>query len=593
MFGKTKIYINHLGFLCHAAKQARIEPSDHKKFVIQNLAYNAEETLSGGENWQVIFEGKLVEKNTAQGKIMLADFSEITRPGVYRIALPDLSSYSAQFIITDGVFAPLLRMLLDGVHLRRAGNFENEWRGPATMDDAVFDNSGKYKDVSGGWYDAGDLRKWMTMSTLPAAAFVQAYQKLDMQWNHYAAEQVAPNDLITEAAWGIDYILSMQDELTGMFYEDVAGGGTNRKTENSVWWVDNHAGCYADNADNRFTDNKLNSGDERKIRTTYNPIVQYVNQYVLVKTYQEIQKYQPQKAAKMLEAAKRNQQFLEGVRESDSLHTWASVKSWRLILALERIYVPGFENEKEAPDALVQELTDLYSEDFHFWFMDEDKKEPYRGVLQSAQPLIALCMYLDYFPEGKKSGQVKALINDCFENYVVKMCRLNKFGIVPYGLYSKPATENETYRPLDNGYFYRMYMPDNPLHGVNHGLGGHWTSWSHALAYAGSLLHNDNMKKAAWDQLFWLLGANPFHSCMVSGLGYNSPVPHSRFFGTFPGGFCVGPRGTTSDEPFVDMNGSLQWNSTEYWNTPVTNTFFALSYLLPSHIKRENKLGFS
>ena len=88
---------------------------------------------------------------------------------------------------------------------------------------------------------------------------------------------ISSQSLLDELSWGNAYFHRMIDSR-GQVYEDVAGGnsppGSNFTYEDN-WWFENHPGCYADASDNRWTDNVPQSGDERKIRTTYNPLVQW------------------------------------------------------------------------------------------------------------------------------------------------------------------------------------------------------------------------------------------------------------------------------------------------------------------------------
>jgi len=98
------------------------------------------------------------------------------------------------------------------------------------------------------------------------------------------------------------------------------------------------------------------------------------------------------------------------------------------------------------------------------------------------------------------------------------------------------------------------------------------------------------MQDAAWDQLYWLLGQNLKNSCVISGVGYNNPMPHSRFFGTIIGGFSVGPVGDLKDEFVLDLDARAAWNATEYWNPPVANTLMALAHLLPKKVKSSGKI---
>jgi hypothetical protein len=134
-------------------------------------------------------------------------------------------------------------------------------------------------------------------------------------------------------------------------------------------------------------------------------------------------------------------------------------------------------------------------------------------------------------------------------------------------------------------------MPEHHPQRINHGLAGHWTSWSHALALVGVLLDEPRCADLAWSQLHWLLGCNPFNACVVSGVGYNNPMPHSRFLGTFPGGFCTAFNGSADDQPQLDLDGDAQWNTTEYWMTPLSNTLMALALLNPPADGASRKLG--
>ena len=71
---------------------------------------------------------------------------------------------------------------------------------------------------------------------------------------------------------------------------------------NENWWFENHPGCYGDATDNRWTDNVAASGDERMIRTTFNPLVQWAFVHVQARASQHLE---PAEAARCLELAKK------------------------------------------------------------------------------------------------------------------------------------------------------------------------------------------------------------------------------------------------------------------------------------------------
>ncbi|WP_020531473.1 glycoside hydrolase family 9 protein [Flexithrix dorotheae] len=590
MKNRPNVFLNHVGFLCDARKIVTIEDCEATEFTIQNMSLHTAESLGGYENWQTVYTGPLKKVQNHLGTFLQGDFTDFTQPGLFRIFLPDGIGHSYQFLITDGAFSRLPRLFLDHIHNWRSGNFENEWRGPINADDGIRSDNGEYIDASGGWNDAGDLRKWMTMTNLPAIGFLDIHERLGLKWNHFAEENVTDNDLITETIWGVKFILKMQDPDTGMIFEELGAGGEGRKQPGMSWWYENHSGCYADNSQNHFTDNKVQSGDERRVRVQYNPIVQYINSYILLRAAKALKAYDPELAETCIKAAFRVWDFIQTKKDEDPLHTWTSVRSWRLCAGIE-FHLAG-KIPMEEVTVMLDELIDLQSEEYGFWFMDAKKDDPYRAILHSAQPIIGQAQFMEYFPDHPVVEKCRKSILICWEKYVQYITKTNPFGIIPLGCYFKPATEIDVYRDLDNGLKFRFYLPPNSPQRITHGLAGHWTSWSHGLALAGKVLGDNEMTQASWDQLYWLLGNNQLNSCLVSGIGYNTPMPHSRFLGTDVGGFCVGPRGEEEDEIFIDMDARADWSSTEYWNCPLSNTLMAFSILLPKEIKTERKVGY-
>lgn len=57
------------------------------------------------------------------------------------------------------------------------------------------------------------------------------------------------------------------------------------------------------------------------------------------------------------------------------------------------------------------------------------------------------------------------------------------------------------------------------------------------------------------------------------------------------GGYLIGFIGKENDQAFVDIEAKAQWNSTEYWVTPIANFCMAFAELLPVEIQPEAKLG--
>jgi hypothetical protein len=590
-----RVLVNHLGFTCKARKQVIVAGTDEGEFELQNMALIGAPAMGAPEEYRAVFRGRLRRVDSPLGAYSVGDFSDWTEPGIYRVALSATLEHSYQFAITDGVCGWLPATLLNFVRNWRSGPFENAWRGCANMDDAQRTDNGVQADAVGGWYDAGDLRKWMVHSNLPALAMMDAHERIPWQFAEWERVEKGWSPWLLEARWGLDFILKMQDPRTGMFCEDVGGGRNSRKRPGMSWWYENHSGCYADNADNRFTDNVPASGDERPVRVQYNPVAQFTSVTILARAAHRYKEPDPERSRRCGDAALLGWQL--GLSpdpkclESQGLDygSWTAVKSWRALAALG-LNQCGRLGRAEV-EAAANDLLGNFDASLGFWRNSTGAAEPYRGILHSAQPLIALAEIGSASREPALRERVAGVLRRCLDAYVYPLSELTPFNVMPFGLYKEAASEGDLYRPWRDGYLYRFLMPEHHPQRINHGLAGHWTSWAHALALAGLFLDEPRCTDLAWRQLHWLLGCNPFNASVVSGVGYNNPMPHSRFLGTFPGGFCTAFNGSADDQPQLDLDGDAQWNTTEYWMTPLSNTLMALALLNPREDGASRKLG--
>jgi len=589
------VLVNHVGFPCAARKEAVVKGSRDEPFELQDMAQMLPSDVGVREDYRPVFGGRLRAVDSPLGAYSVGDFSAWTAPGIYRVALPATGEHSYQFAIADGAFGGLPPMLLNFVHNWRSGAFENALRGPTHLDDARRTDDATMADAVGGWYDAGDTRKWMVHSNLPALAFMDAHERLPWYYAEWERVDEGWSPWLVEALWGLDFMLKMRDPRTGMFFEDVGGGGHGRRRAGMTWWYENHAGCYADNADNRFTDNVAGSGDERALRVQYNPVGQFTSVAILARAARTYAPLDAERSSRFADAAERGWRlgleppaaFLESA--GVEFGAWTSVRSWRCLAAVE-LHRAGRLRWGEVA-AAAGALLESFDPGLGFWTNEAGGREPYRGLLHSAQPLIALAETARAAPDDALRATAAGTLARCLERYVYPLAELTPFGAMPYGLFGAAASEGDLYRPWRDGYRYRFFMPARHRQRINCGLSGHWTSWAHALALAGAFLGEARCRELAWRQLYWLFGANPFNATVVSGVGFNNPMPHSRFLGTCPGGFCAGFIGSAEDEPELDLDGNAQWNTTEYWMTPLSNALMALSHLNPPRGAHGQRLG--
>ena len=590
------IHASQVGYMCAARKRIVVAADTAKgiaEFHVQDLGKIEVQVLDASESWAAVFRGKLVPQEGPMGRYLVGDFSTLERPGVYRAVLTDAgrhagpAAWSFPFVISDGAYSRLPALFLDYVHGQRCGHFENELRGPCHLDDGIRSDTGAAVDMVGGWHTGGDLRKLMATAPIPILGFFELKNRLGFSRNDWR-ERPHEDDLLAEAAWGLRWVLKMQEPGTGMFYEDVGGGGESRQEPGMTWWYENHSGCCADNSGNYFSDNRQASGDERRVRIQYHPVAQYAVACSLLDAVDHFHPHYPAFSQLCRDAALRSWYFMN-TRRRDEFHGWTSVIAWRLLAAL-RLHAIGRAPESEVA-ALVSVLLDLQSAKGGFWFMDRTRREPYRGIASSAQPLIALATFVESDYEHSLVGQVRDALDRCREKFILPMLATNPFGMMPYGLFSAPRTKGDAYHSWPDGQVYRFFMPAHAPEKVNHGLAAHWTSWAHGLALLGRVLDDRGCRDAAFDQLAWLTGNNPLNVSMITGVGCRNASPYSSFYGPLPGGFCGGPVGTAEDAISVDTEGRMEWSSGEYWLLPLANATIALAALLPSRVHASRKLG--
>jgi hypothetical protein len=82
------------------------------------------------------------------------------------------------------------------------------------LDDGHFDNGDGYHNAAGGWYNAGDLRTWMSLTQFKLEAFYHINQR---------GPAINQKAVIEEMQSGNRYFHKMISE-EGQVYEDIGGG---------------------------------------------------------------------------------------------------------------------------------------------------------------------------------------------------------------------------------------------------------------------------------------------------------------------------------------------------------------------------------
>jgi endoglucanase len=197
-----------------------------KSFSLVEIKTNKKVFTSGISAWA----NGAIDKSSGD-KVWYFDFSSVTEPGTYYVLDNEKNLKSYDFIISADVYNEVLKHAVRTFFYQRAG-FKKEARyaGEAWADDASHlgnlqdkhcrsffdkDNPETERDVSGGWYDAGDYNKYTSWTANYIVELMKAYLENPYVWTDDYNIPESGNgvpDLLDEAKWGIDHLLRLQQE---------------------------------------------------------------------------------------------------------------------------------------------------------------------------------------------------------------------------------------------------------------------------------------------------------------------------------------------------------------------------------------------
>lgn len=145
-----KVIVPQNGFAPQYTKQAIISGTS---------AVNGFEVID--RNAVVVYKGKVEKRKFATGEFKIADFSALTRPGVYRVRCG--SVVSVPFEISAGHQKELAKKNRFFLYCMRSG-MKTPAHPECFLEPCMRSDNGKPMDIAGGWFDASDLRGYHSMA---------------------------------------------------------------------------------------------------------------------------------------------------------------------------------------------------------------------------------------------------------------------------------------------------------------------------------------------------------------------------------------------------------------------------------------------
>jgi hypothetical protein len=157
------------------------------------------------------------------------DFSSVTAPGAYFVFDSEKNARSATFNIGPHVYKDVLKAAMRTYYYQRSGLAKRQpfadvcWTDDPAYTGADQDlqahdvtdrtNPAKIKDLSGGWFDAGDTNKYVTFAVPVVHQLLAAYQENPGVFTDDFGIPESGNgipDVLDEVKWEVDWLKKMQ-----------------------------------------------------------------------------------------------------------------------------------------------------------------------------------------------------------------------------------------------------------------------------------------------------------------------------------------------------------------------------------------------
>ena len=231
------IVVDQFGYLPNAPKVAVIRNPQNGFDADQSFSPGTAYSLVHAETGSVVFSGAPEVWNsgstdTSSGdRAWWFDFSSVAETGSYYVLDVDNEVRSFEFRISPSVYNEVLKQAVRTFFYQRSG-FAKEtpfaeaaWTDGASHLGVLQDTEARLfsdpnnpdteRDVSGGWYDAGDYNKYTSWTANYVIEMMYAYQENPEVWTDAFNIPESGNgipDLLDEARWGLDHLLKMQNE---------------------------------------------------------------------------------------------------------------------------------------------------------------------------------------------------------------------------------------------------------------------------------------------------------------------------------------------------------------------------------------------
>ena len=587
-YAQLRVVVDHVGYEPDSQKVALVVGSDSdpapRSFAI--IDASAGKTVLNGE----LNPAGTVSRWTGR-RFWSADFSKLRKTGNYTLTIPTPSGDvgSCEFAIQEDVLErnTLSNTIFYFKGQRASGDFDR-----ADRHLPVPGEPGTFADLHGGWYDAtGDYgihlshqnpTSYFNPQQVPLVAWVllSSYRLLDSRHNDNFSEYELR--LLDEGLFGADFLTRMH-RPHGSFFESISAPGKqklarDREIGNPNW----------------RTQIKKNTSDSTQNQGGAEGAHAYEASYrsgggmaiaalALASTMPQDGELNRAEYLKAAESAfdfleQHNVELLNDAKENILDDYCALMAATELFRATKR------DSYREAADRRATHLMSRLTANGalgDFWRAD-DGSRPFFHPSDAGLPIISLLQYAEISSEGRKQ-EVLAIVKRSLRSELRITSEVNN----PFG-YARQIV-----RMGDGTVRSAFFFPhDSEAAPWWQGENARLASLAAAARLAVPLFKDDpdfqlQLEDYAWNQLHWILGRNPFDTCMLMGSGHgNAPY---MFFESYkytnaPGAIINGITAGRQDEDAIAFNEGYavtgqdeDWRWTEEWLPHASWYLYAIS----------------
>ena len=436
-------------------------------------------------------------------------------------------------------------------------------------------------DAHGGWWDAtGDYGKHLShlsFSTyfnpqqvpLVIYSLLKSYEQTKLQGNsNFARYQ---SHLLAEAMFGADYLVRLKVP-GGSFYRSVSTGGVDQTPEGrKIAGEMKRFGIEA--APGQGAKDMVESANnDREYEVSYRSgggIA--VAALAMASIYPVSGEFSSADYRKAAEEAfdyleKDNVKLVNDGKEN-------IVDDYCALAAATELYRATHKGEyKSAADRRAKSLIarQINAGGYNNYWRADDGTRPFFHASDGGFPVVSLLYYAEIADAGIKAQVIEAVRKSLDFELAVTSEVNNPFG------YSREYVQDKTGARRTSFFFPHNSDAAPWWQGENARLASVATAARLAeRVFADDALFRGKLEAFATNQLNWILGLNPFDSCMLNGVGRNNP-PYMYFdsweFTNAPGGISNGITSGFKDEsdidylvPYRETGADNDWRWGEQW----------------------------